>query len=136
MTRQLVVIACGAAKLDRPAPAADLYVGSYFRLAKAAALQLADRHSVRVLSAKHGLLRLDDVVAPYDLTLGQPGAIDPDRLRWQVLQRGLWSRPVAALCPGRYARLLAAVFRDVDQPLAGLGIGCQCQVLARLRDGA
>ena len=136
MTGQLVVIACGAAKLARPAPAADLYTGSYFRLALAAAQQLADRHSVRVLSAKHGLLRLGDVVAPYDLTLGQPGAIDADILRWQVLQRGLWSRPVLALCPGRYARLLAAVFRDVDQPLAGLGIGYQRQVLARLRDGA
>lgn len=134
MTRQLVVIGCGAAKLDRPAPAADLYVGSYFRLALAAAQQLADRDDVLVLSALHGLLGLGDVVAPYDLTMGQPGSVTAQQLAEQAAARGQLARPVLALCSSRYAAMLQQVWSDVATPLAGLGIGYQRQVLARLRD--
>lgn len=134
MTGQLVVIGCGAAKLDRPAPAADLYVGGYFRLALAAALQLADRDDVLVLSAKHGLLGLGDVVAPYDLTMGQPGSVTAQQLAHQAAVRGQLGRPVLALCSRRYAAMLQLVWADVATPLAGLGIGHQRHVLALLRD--
>lgn len=135
MTRQLVVIGCGAAKLDHAAPAADLYVGSYFRLALQAAQQLADRADVVVLSALHGLLGLGDVVAPYDLTMGQPGSVTGQQLAHQAAARGLLDRPVLALCSRRYAAMIQLVWADVATPLAGLGIGYQRQALARLRDG-
>lgn len=135
MTRQLVVIGCGAAKLDRPARAADLYVGSYFRLALSAAQQLADRDDIAILSAKHGLLGLDQLVAPYDLTMGQAGSVTTDQLARQATARGLTGCAVLALCGRRYAALLREVWSDVATPLAGLGIGYQRQALARLRDG-
>lgn len=134
MRGQLVVIACGAAKLDRPAPAADMYLGQQFRLALQTALALADRTDVRILSARYGLLRLNRMIRPYDLTLGQPGAIAADQLLRQAVEAGDIGRPVLALCPARYAQLLQAVFSEVETPLTGLGIGRQRQVLARMRD--
>lgn len=134
MTGRLVVIACGAAKLDRPAAAADMYLGQHFRLALQTALSLADRQDVRILSALYGLLRLDSWILPYDLTLGDPAAMGADQLRRQAIESGDIGRPVLALCPLRYAKLLQAVFSEVDHPLAGLGIGYQRQVLARMRD--
>ncbi|WP_432990625.1 hypothetical protein [Dactylosporangium sp. CA-233914] len=39
----LVIVACGGAKLDRPAPAADLYVGSYHQACRRAAERLGGR---------------------------------------------------------------------------------------------
>lgn len=135
MTRQLVVIACGAAKLDRPAPASQLYVGGQFRLALAAAQQLAARADIAILSAKHGLLGLDQWVAPYDLKMGQAGSVTTDQLARQATARGLTGCQVIALCPGRYAQALADVWTDIQTPLAGLGIGYQRQVLAAIRDG-
>jgi len=72
------VIACGARKAARPAPARDFYVGQGFRHAlKAAEAQAAWCASHRmsagvlVLSAPHGLLTLDTVIRPYDLKMGR-----------------------------------------------------------------
>jgi|SRR5215469_1214388 len=135
MTGPLVVIACGAAKLDRPAPAEHLYTGSQFRLALQAALQLTDRDSVMILSAKHGLLPLWRQVAPYDLKMGQPGSVTADQLALQAAVRALRFRRVIALTPKAYTAMLQAIWPNLDAPLAGLGIGCQRQVLAQLRDG-
>lgn len=136
MSDRLVIIGCGAAKLPAPAPAAELYTGQHFRLCLATALTLAPRNRVGILSAWYGLLALDEVIAPYDLTIGQPGAIGVERLAEQAADRQLTSWPVVALCSRRYADLLRAVWSDVTAPLAGLGIGYQRAELARIcREG-
>jgi hypothetical protein len=127
----IAVIGCGAAKLGHPAPAADLYTGSYFRACSLAAATIAPGRWF-ILSAKHGLITPATVIEPYDLTLGQPGAVDVGRLRFQAGRIGLLFEPVTALCGARYADLLAAAFTDVRRPLAGLGIGRQLQALKRM----
>jgi hypothetical protein len=57
-----------------------------FRLAK------ASYDAVAILSAKHGLLQPDDVIAPYDLTLKTMGK----------RERDLWARKVTAQIIARY----------------------------------
>lgn len=133
MSGRLVIIGCGARKLDRPAIAAELYVGPYFSGCLATALHLAGRGDVRILSARYGLLGLDDEIEPYDLTIGQPGAITVGELGAQAAAAGELGRPVLALCSARYAALIREVWQDVSTPLAGLGIGYQRAVLAELR---
>lgn len=63
----VALVACVAGKLEEPAAAEDLYTSVWFRYARAYAIQHADRWFV--LSAKHGLVRPDQRIGPYDETL-------------------------------------------------------------------
>ncbi len=132
----LVVIGCGAAKLSHAAAAADLYTGQHFRLCLATALDLAPCGRVLVLSARYGLVGLGEVIAPYDLTVGQPGAVDGAAVAEQLRARGLTGQPVTALCSARYVAVLRAAGADVSAPLAGLGIGRQRGALSAMRRAA
>lgn len=65
------IVACGAEKLTHPAPARELYCSSTFQRALAfasgrASLTGDGTAPVFILSAKHGLVHPDQVVAPYD----------------------------------------------------------------------
>jgi hypothetical protein len=136
MTAPLVIIGCGARKRAEPTAARELYTGPYFRSCLSTALAIADPGDVLILSARHGFVRLDTWIGPYDVTIGQPGAVTATWLRAQARLGGWLDRPVTALCGARYASLLAEVFTDVKTPLAGLGIGRQRHVLAELRRAA
>lgn len=141
MTGQLalwpvVLVGCGAAKREVRSAAAELYTGPYFGACLATARAIAAPADIFILSARYGLLGLGDEVDPYDLTLGQPGAVDARQLAEQAACRGLEGRAVIALCGGRYAALAGQVWADVSTPLAGLGIGHQRHVLAEMRRAA
>jgi hypothetical protein len=132
--RLVALVGCGARKADRPAVPAALYTGSYFRACLRAALSLAPRDGVLVLSARYGLLGLDDgPISPYELRLGDPGAVTSSKVRAQAAGHGLAEAHVVALCGARYAALAAQVWDTVATPLAGLGIGQQRHILAALR---
>ena len=75
----LVLIPCSGAKLDHPAPAGQLYTGSLHVLARRAADRIVTDHGgrVMVLSAKHGLIGLEQIVAPYDTTFSRRDPMDP-----------------------------------------------------------
>ncbi|MBM4568982.1 hypothetical protein GS489_00295 [Rhodococcus hoagii] len=125
--RPLVIVPCGATKAPttQPVPAGELYTGTYHRLGLLAAAALTSPESTRILSGKHGLLRLDDPVAPYDLRLGQPGAVTADDITRQARDQGLLDRPSVVVLGGRdYSRLVLQVWPHATTPLAGSrGIG-------------
>lgn len=128
----LVVIGCGAAKLDHPAPAASLYTGQHFRACLRAARALVPDDRIFVLSARYGLVGLAAELEPYDLRLGQPGSVTVLDVTRQAVAGGLAGRPVLALCSARYVDVLRPAFPGVRAPLAGLGIGRQRHVLASI----
>src|SRR3546814_14699200 len=72
------LVACVAAKLDRPAPARDLYASPWFQKARA----YVERQGGAwfILSAKHGLIAPETVIAPYAETLGAMKAGDRKRV--------------------------------------------------------
>lgn len=79
------LIGCSKRKLDRAAPARELYQGDLFRLSRAW-LEEGPGGGPRVdawaiLSAKHGVLVPTDEVEPYDLALGDLG--DKERRAWR-----------------------------------------------------
>ena len=80
--RTVVLVACGQTKLDRAAPAADLYTGQLFQKARAFAELVGD--AWYVLSAKHHVLRPGQTVEPYDARVPQAKA---DRHRWGIVTR-------------------------------------------------
>lgn len=134
----IVVIPCGAQKLDAPAPAGQLYTSAHFRLALRAARRLAAEQAGRVLilSALHGLVGPSDVLAPYDVKMGDPTAIAPATIAEQL--RRLNPTTITTLLPRAYAQALdEAVELNGGPDLIDLyaeapGIGYQRGVAARL----
>ncbi|WP_181802073.1 DUF6884 domain-containing protein [Streptomyces shenzhenensis] len=135
-TPQLVVIPCGSRKLGWPARAADIYVGSYHRACRRAADALRpDR--LLILSARHGLLDLDDVIEPYDTPHGAADAVTSQILLAQATMRNIVHLdPVVALGGARHIDLLRSVWPHIHTPLAGArGMGGQMARLAAIREG-
>jgi len=60
----VVLVGCSGPKLDRAAPARDLYTSALFKKARAYAEALGVEWGI--LSAKHGLVLPDTIVEPYD----------------------------------------------------------------------
>jgi hypothetical protein len=62
----IIVIACSGKKATHPCAVKDLYQGQHFKMCLKWARSVVTDENIRVLSAKHGLLKLDDVIEPYD----------------------------------------------------------------------
>lgn len=86
MNKRIVVIPCGGKKLDKPAPAAELYIGSMFADTLRTARHMTSDENIRILSAKHGLITLDQIIEPYDVTMGDTDCVSMDKLRDQITE--------------------------------------------------
>lgn len=64
---RVAFVACSKTKANEVMPAAALYTSPLFKKSLLAAVDIADK--VYILSAEHGVLALEDPVAPYDTTL-------------------------------------------------------------------
>lgn len=140
------LVSCGASKLDHPAPAAELYTSQLFRLSLSLARASCD--TVYVLSALHGLVPLDSVIAPYNRRLG--GKKDREAWARRVAGEVAFKHPktesITILAgidyagPLRTALLTMDGYHDKDgwkgwrgeisTPLAGLTMGRRIQWLA------
>ena len=85
MHNKLVVIPCGASKLPTAAPAAELYTGSMFQDALRTARTMTTDDNIRILSAKHGLVRLDHVLEPYEMKMNHKDSVTGFRLVMQLI---------------------------------------------------
>jgi hypothetical protein len=121
---------CGARKLAEPAPAGQLYTGSYHQACRRAAAALTTPDRILILSALHGLLPLEQVIAPYELRMGQPGSIAASALRRQAEQLHLVDEQQVIVLAGQaYTTAALAAWPAAATPLAG-GLGRQLAVLA------
>ncbi len=134
----VVVVACGAAKLDPRAPAAELYTSSHFRLMLRAARRVAEQQAGRVLilSARHGLVGCHLMLDPYDVKMGATGTITPAEIAAQLA--GIAPSSITTLLPRAYASALHAAAARVGAPepvdlfADARGIGYQRRVASRL----
>lgn len=83
---RLVIITCGSRKLNRPAQARKFYTGTYFKIQLEWALSIAPASHVRIFSAKYGILKLTDMIDPYNKRITDPGAITAEELAQQLPQ--------------------------------------------------
>lgn len=143
--RTVVVLGCGKAKLDRAAPARELYTGSLFRAGLRFAESLTpDR--IFVASARYGIVALDAELEPYDDTLTAHSK--GERLAWghRAAEHLRIEYPTGIvrlilLAGKEYAEPIEFGLRwyggvrqtrwTVEMPLRGLGVGKRLQFLAR-----
>lgn len=131
--KKVILISCVSKKRSISIEAKDLYISPLFKLNLKYATQI-NPSSIYILSAKHGLLNLEDQVDPYEQTLN----------RMKVNERRAWSKRVLEqlshitslqedeftfLAGSRYRQFLVPHLKHVKIPLEGLGIGYQLQKL-------
>ena len=78
MSSTVVLVPCGKRKAAVPCAARDLYTSPRFDAMRQYAEARGD--AWYILSAEHGLVAPDDVLAPYDLDLRK--VRKPDRIAW------------------------------------------------------
>lgn len=130
---KVVLISCVKAKLDHEALARDLYISSLFRKNLAYARSLCpDR--IFVLSAKYGLVNLDQKLEPYEQTLKTMSAREIKE--WSIgvvrqLEKKLdfTNDEVIFLAGNKYRKYLQPLFTKTSVPLEGMSIGRQLQFL-------
>lgn len=125
MPERVALVGCGKAKLDHPAAAEKIYVGSLFKMARAWAIRNTTRWFV--LSAKYGLLAPWQIVIPYDAFL--PNMSLAERESWaskvgKAVRGQIAPEAEVVLLAGReYGCFSKFVDNRITEPLRGLGIG-------------
>ncbi|MFI6820542.1 DUF6884 domain-containing protein [Micromonospora sp. NPDC050187] len=129
---RVVIVPCGTAKLTRSTPAGRMYTGSYHQACRRAAARLGGQ--LVILSARYGFLDPDTVIEPYDLRMGQPGAVTVPTLRAQARRMGIDTAGTVTVLAGRdYADPATAVWPHAARPLDGTrGMPEQMARLAQL----
>ena len=131
----IYLVACVSQKLDRRAPAADLYRSDWFRKVRTYVEEAGERWYV--LSAAHGLVEPAKRLSPYDTTLRDLTAAE--RRLWgkrtvRQLRRAIGTRyagPIVFLAGRLYREpLLTFAGERAIIPMLGMGIGQQKAWLA------
>lgn len=138
---RLALVSCVKRKRTAPAPARDLYTSTLFRLLRQHAEANSDRWLI--LSAEHGVVDPDTVLAPYERTLLRMSSREQRewaaRVRAQLVPHLAGVTSVLLLAGERYRQHLVDFLeqngRTVDIPLRGLSIGRQLKWLTSRTDG-
>ena len=135
MSKKIVLISCVKRKLTHPAKAKDMYISNLFKKLFAYA-QLLNPDLMFILSAKYGLLKLDEVIEPYELTLNNMRI--KDRKEWSnnVLKKlkkhtDLENDNFVFLAGERYREFILPYIKHYEIPLQGLGFGPQLSWLKK-----
>ena len=131
MLERLYLVSCVSKKLPHAAPARELYRSTWFVLAR----KLIERDGAPwyILSAKHGLVHPESVIAPYDQSLNAMRVADrrewAARLKFQMDESLPSAEEVTVFAGQRYREYLEDYLRhrfdSVTVPMRGLGIGKQ-----------
>lgn len=132
---KIVLVSCVSQKRSQKSKARDLYTSALFKKN----LQFAHRLSpenIFILSAKYGLVGLDDEIEPYDLTLNAMSA--PEIKQWAKGVLGQLSEvsdiqqdQFIFLAGAKYRKYLVPFMAHVEVPLEGLRIGEQLHRLSQ-----
>ena len=132
--RKIVLISCVAKKRTQKSRARDLYISPLFVKNLRYAEKLAPDH-IFILSAKYGLVALDEEIEPYDLTLNTMSSQEIKRWASKVLQAltektDLQHDQFIFLAGDKYRKHLVPHLAHVEIPFEGLRIGEQLHKLS------
>jgi hypothetical protein len=132
---RIFLISCASKKRGESTRAGDLYVSALFSKSKELATFEADKWYI--LSAKHGLLRPDQIIGPYDKTLHRMTRTERHHWAQRVLDEvkhvSAPSDNITILAGSAYREMLVPELEDrgyaVSVPMLGLSIGNQLKWL-------
>jgi hypothetical protein len=133
----VVLIACSATKLSKPAPAYQFYSSDLFQKNWEYAKKQTGENDIYIISAKHHLVPHNKTLAPYDLTLKDMPS--DKRKEWadevlkQIKQKGynLDKDKFIFLAGKAYRQYLEPEMKNVEAPFEGLRIGQQKKALLK-----
>lgn len=128
--KHVALISCGKRKASHPAPARELYQGDLFRKSLRYSEEVLEADEVFILSAKHGLVALDEVIAPYEQTLNRMPSAEVRAWGRRVLaelraEADLENDRFTILAGANYRKYLTPALKHVDVPIEGLRFGEQ-----------
>ena len=131
--QRIVLLSCVSKKLDTKSRARDLYVSPLFRYALKYAESL-DTDKIFILSAKYGLVGLDEEIEPYELTLNGMKSIEKKVWADNVLKQlasecDLDNDEFVFLAGENYRKYMVPHIKNYNVPMQGLGIGKQLKFL-------
>lgn len=125
-----VFLSCVSKKRNYSCPASDMYISDLFKKSLAYATKITDHTNVYILSAKYGLLELDQQIEPYELTLNIMNK--KQRKEWankvlmQCKDKDIsFDEEAVFLCGEKYREFLMKEFKNSTAPLKHMGIGEQ-----------
>jgi hypothetical protein len=135
MSKRIVLISCVSQKLSYSAKAKDLYISTLFKLNLKYAEKL-EPDEIFVLSAKYGLLPIDQEIEPYEKTLNNMRSSEVKEWANRVLDQIKDVCPIdetefTFLAGEKYRKYLLPHIKNAQIPLEGLRIGEQLQRLKR-----
>jgi len=136
MRKRIVLISCVSQKLPHRAKAKDLYISTLFKFNLKYASKLSS-DGIYILSAKYGLLNLEQEINPYEQTLNNMRANEVKQWASQVIEQIKKicvpeETEVVFLAGEKYRKYLLSHLSNVQIPLKGLRIGEQLQRLKAL----
>lgn len=136
MRKRIVLISCVSQKLPHRAKAKDLYISTLFKLNLKYANKLKP-DGIYILSAKYGLLNLEQEIEPYEQTLNNMHVDEVKQWANQVLEqlrkiRSGEETEFVFLAGEKYRKFLLPHMKNTTIPLEGLRIGEQLQKLKGL----
>lgn len=128
--KTIVLISCGAKKAEKETKAEDLYISPLFKKSLVYAKTLTTTDNIYILSAKHHLLPLDKVIAPYDVSLQKDVTGKEDRAKWgtKVIEElkkvaNVEEDKFIILAGKNYVAPIENSLPNLELPLKGKGIG-------------
>lgn len=133
MTKKIVLISCASKKLAYKSKAEDLYISTLFRLSLAYAKKLKP-DKIFILSAKYGLLNLNDEIATYNETLNNKPFSDIEIWAEKVVTDlgkmvNLKDDMFIFFAGKKYRKYILPPIKYYKIPLKGLRIGEQLRFL-------
>jgi len=133
MTKKIILISCASKKLAYKSKAEDLYISTLFRLSFAYAKKLKP-DKIFILSAKYGLLNLNDEIASYNETLNNKPVSDIKIWAEKVVIElekltNLGNDLLIFFAGEKYRKYILPHVKNYEIPLKGLRIGEQLQFL-------
>lgn len=130
---KIVLISCVSKKQDYNTKAREMYISPLFKKAFAYACSL-NPDKVFILSAKYGLIDMDQEIEPYELTLNKMNKDEIKKWAEEVLvklkqETNLQNDEFIFLAGEKYRKYIIPYLIHYSVPMKGLGIGKQLKFL-------
>lgn len=130
----IVFIGCVKRKRSVKCQAKDMYTSTLFKYSLAYAKMLTRKEKIYILSAKYGVIRLNEEIEPYELSLADFSLKDKQNWAWKCVRKlekiGInFNEDATFLCGENYRKHLVWKFKNAKIPMKNLSFGNQLKFL-------